>query len=185
MIRQSQAGAGPALIRPMQPQDLAPVLQLTRLIAEAPEWGLEDFRKLVTQNAPAGPPAIPPAIPPAMTRFAWVAELKSHVLGLLVVQCLCFPSDPALSPECELESILVHPASRRLGLGQQLLATAVARCSVEGASVLRLEVRDSNHAAIHLYEKNGFERTGKRPGYYAHPAEDALLMRRVMDDSES
>ena len=30
--------------------------------------------------------------------------------------------------------------------------------------------------AIALYEKNGYVRVGRRPGYYDHPKEDAILM---------
>ena len=40
-----------------------------------------------------------------------------------------------------------------------------------------LEVRASNAAAIQLYESAGFHRAGRRPDYYADPAEDAIVMR--------
>ena len=166
-----QAGVA-AQIRRIEPKDLASTLQLTQLIPEAPSWSLEDFRRLVSSNV-----AIDDL---SLTRIAWVAELGSHVMGLTVVQCLRFPSDPSLAAECELESILVHPGSRRHGLGQRLLGTAITWCSLQRASVLRLEVRESNLAAIRLYENNGFARTGKRPGYYDHPQEAALLMQRML-----
>jgi ribosomal-protein-alanine N-acetyltransferase len=39
-----------------------------------------------------------------------------------------------------------------------------------------LEVRVSNAAAIHLYEKLGFESVGIRPNFYTKPKEDALIM---------
>ena len=39
-----------------------------------------------------------------------------------------------------------------------------------------LEVRVSNSAAIHLYEKIGFTSAGIRPGYYEKPKEDANIM---------
>jgi ribosomal-protein-alanine N-acetyltransferase len=37
-------------------------------------------------------------------------------------------------------------------------------------------VRLSNLPAQALYEKFGFQPSGKRPRYYADPAEDALVM---------
>ena len=43
-----------------------------------------------------------------------------------------------------------------------------------------LEVRESNIAARKLYEKAGFEPTGRRKSYYTDPLEDALLYRRSL-----
>ena len=39
-----------------------------------------------------------------------------------------------------------------------------------------LEVRESNIAAISLYEKNGFKSIGTRKGYYQDNNENALIM---------
>jgi ribosomal-protein-alanine N-acetyltransferase len=159
------------MIRPVEPQDLAPILRLTQLIPEAPAWSTEDFRKLV-----AAPQHLS-ANDSSLSRTAWVAESNARVLGLIVVQSLRISgeSEPAQA-ECELESILVDPAARRLGLGQQLLSTAIAWCVQQHAAILRLEVRRSNQPAICLYEKFSFVRTGIRPRYYSAPEEDALLM---------
>ena len=38
-----------------------------------------------------------------------------------------------------------------------------------------LEVRESNLAAISLYEKHGFERVGLRKNFYEQPRENAVL----------
>ena len=38
-----------------------------------------------------------------------------------------------------------------------------------------LEVRESNVAAIRLYEKFAFRPVGRRSDYYAPPVEDALV----------
>jgi ribosomal-protein-alanine N-acetyltransferase len=40
-----------------------------------------------------------------------------------------------------------------------------------------LEVRRSNVAAQGFYRSVGFVEEGRRPGYYADPIEDAVLMR--------
>jgi ribosomal-protein-alanine N-acetyltransferase len=39
-------------------------------------------------------------------------------------------------------------------------------------------VRKSNQAAIHLYEKLGFEQVGIRKNFYDLPTEDAVIMWR-------
>lgn len=46
----------------------------------------------------------------------------------------------------------------------------------EGLTAYTLEVRVSNEAAIHVYEKLGFVSAGIRPGFYEKPAEDALIL---------
>jgi ribosomal-protein-alanine N-acetyltransferase len=40
-----------------------------------------------------------------------------------------------------------------------------------------LEVRESNTAARTLYERAGFEQSGRRESYYTNPPEDAILYR--------
>jgi len=43
-----------------------------------------------------------------------------------------------------------------------------------------LEVRDSNARARGLYRSRGFEEVGRRRGYYQHPVEDAIVLRRTL-----
>ena len=47
-----------------------------------------------------------------------------------------------------------------------------------GVEAYTLEVRVSNAAAIHVYEKNGFVNEGIRPRFYEKPVEDAMIMWR-------
>jgi ribosomal-protein-alanine N-acetyltransferase len=74
-----------------------------------------------------------------------------------------------------LISIAVRPDSRRKGLGEALLVELEKRLSKERP--LRLEVRQSNVAAIHLYSKRGFTKTGLAEGYYGD-GEDAVIMEK-------
>jgi len=52
--------------------------------------------------------------------------------------------------------VCTHPALRDVGLGQALLAHAVAECQAAGASKLRLTVFKNNERAVHVYTKFGF-----------------------------
>jgi len=74
-----------------------------------------------------------------------------------------------------LISIAVRPDSRRKGLGEALLVELEKRLSNERP--LRLEVRQSNFAAIHLYSKRGFTKTGLAEGYYGD-GENAITMEK-------
>ena len=70
------------------------------------------------------------------------------------------------------------PAARRRGIGGFLLDAMIAELRTEGVLILYLEVRESNEAARSLYESRGFVAVGRRPGYYRHPVEDALVLKR-------
>ena len=84
--------------------------------------------------------------------------------------------------EADIMNIAVAPACRRQGLGRQLLSMLLADLARRGAKTVTLEVRESNALALALYGAFGFEPVGRRPGYYSHPKEDALLLRCTLED---
>jgi ribosomal-protein-alanine N-acetyltransferase len=153
-------------IRPLIEADLPLIRVWMQDAPEAPVWSDADLAGLLT---------IPPA-DQRKVRKAWTAEHgRSAKAGFAVATALCIPGTPA---ECELEVVLVPPETRRQGIGHMLVHTVLAWARDLGASEIRLEVRESNAAALRLYEACGFVIAGRRPGYYADPTEDAVLMRR-------
>jgi len=78
-----------------------------------------------------------------------------------------------IAGDLEIMTIAVHPDYRRQGIGGALLAALLAS---EGHNSAFLEIRESNKAAMRLYQKSGFEIIGRRTAYY-RDGEDALLMR--------
>ena len=83
----------------------------------------------------------------------------------------------AVADEWELENIAVASTARRKGLGSILLKEVLQIVRGEKSHAVFLEVRESNKAARCFYEKFGFEKGGRRPGYYADPKEDAIIYR--------
>lgn len=73
-------------------------------------------------------------------------------------------------------NVCTAPQRRRRGVARALLAELEERSRRLGLAFLTLEARASNAAAIALYEGAGYGRVGTRPGYYQHPAEDAVIM---------
>lgn len=73
-------------------------------------------------------------------------------------------------------NVCTAPQHRRRGVARALLAELEARSRALDLAFLTLEARASNAAAIALYEGAGYGRVGTRPGYYQHPAEDAVIM---------
>ncbi len=74
-----------------------------------------------------------------------------------------------------LLSIAVRPEVRKRGIGRRLLAALQEALNKE--KPLRLEVRRSNVAAIELYSREGFRKSGVLERYYSD-GEDAVLMEK-------
>jgi len=81
--------------------------------------------------------------------------------------------------EMEVLTIGVAAQARRRGLACALMAAAIAAGREAGATDVFLEVAADNAAAIGLYERLRFMRSGVRKGYYRRGAEasvDAVAM---------
>lgn len=100
--------------------------------------------------------------------FFWVATDENDILGYAVVG--------KLGTEAELYNIAVDNAHRGKGIGNALMEHLTREVSECGIEAVFLEVRETNAAAISLYEKHGFKAVGRRKNYYREPTEDAILM---------
>lgn len=99
-----------------------------------------------------------------------VAELEGKIAGY----CGCYQS----LEEAEITNIAVKAELRGQGIGKMLLMELMRLGKERGAFAYTLEVRVSNQAAIHLYEKLGFVSFGVRKNFYERPKEDAMIMWR-------
>ena len=78
--------------------------------------------------------------------------------------------------EGQITNIATHPDARRIGLGEKVTRALTEYGEKNGITLFSLEVRESNLAAIALYEKLGFERSGIRKNFYKLPTENAVVM---------
>ena len=78
----------------------------------------------------------------------------------------------------DMMNVAVHPEFRRRGIARDLVNALVDALKEKGIKSLTLEVRQSNEAAIALYEQLGFLQVGLRPNYYRNPKENALILRK-------
>jgi len=141
-------------IRPMTISDLDHVLAIAETAVTAPRWPRESYQE---------------AIGPGSRRIALVAEQDGLVAGFAVMSIL--------PPQAELESIAVASRWLRHGVATALLQDMMEAARWGEATELLLEVRASNRAAAELYARAGFLEVGRRPGYYADPVEDAVILR--------
>lgn len=84
--------------------------------------------------------------------------------------------------EAHMLNLCIDPALHRRGLGRSLLDHMLDLAVRHRATILFLEVRPSNDAALALYAHAGFNEVGVRRNYY--PArvarEDAIIMARQL-----
>lgn len=145
-------------IRPLREPDLPRVMEIERACFSTP-WKEVTFRGLVKRS----------------DSDLLVAETED---GELVGYAAAW----TVIDQSELGNVAVVPDARGAGIGGALVDAVVERIRARGAVECYLEVRASNDAAQSLYRQRGFIVVGRRPRYYSHPTEDALVMRlRVTD----
>ncbi len=101
--------------------------------------------------------------------------LKVGVLSGKIIGYICVRT---ILDETQILNLAVLPLFRRRGIGTMLLRDVLKELSMSQLDKkhLTLEVRESNRAAIELYEKFNFKLKGKRIGYYSKPPENAVIM---------
>ena len=143
------------MIRRLREADLPQVVAIEEASFAAP-WSEKTFRNLLRR--------------PDACLFSAVDD--ERVLG--------YAAAWFVGREGELGDIAVAPGERRRGVGRSWWRRSLAEARMRGVRQIFLEVREGNRSAQGLYHALGFETVGRRPRYYASPAEDALIMRRVL-----
>ncbi len=135
------------------------VLAATMILGEAPEaanWPEESYQEVLTW----------PGV------VALVSEVDEKVTGLILGR--------RVADEAEILNLAVLPPARRRGEGGALLKAALEEFRSRGVTRVFLEVRESNMTAITFYAKHGFEKAGRRGGYYRNPDEAAIVMAKKL-----
>jgi ribosomal-protein-alanine N-acetyltransferase len=104
------------------------------------------------------------------TGWCLAAERGETLVGYLV----CSRYDTVW----HIMNVAVDPDQRRRGVATALLEGLIERLNDKRAR-FTLEVRESNVAAIALYERYGFRAAGRRRRYYQDNGEDAVIMWRT------
>jgi tRNA threonylcarbamoyladenosine biosynthesis protein TsaB len=149
--------AGGVQIRRMMAADLDRVLAIAENLPQAPHWPQSAYLH-----------AINPESTPRRIALVAAGPQPGSILGFAIANFL--------PPQAELETIAVAPEKQRLGLGERIFQALAAELKAAGVGELLLEVHASNRPAQAFYRALGFVKTGLRPGYYADPIEDAVLM---------
>lgn len=148
------------MIRLMNASDVAVVAEIENLVQSHP-WTKKQFEDSVN------------------TYQVTVIEQQGQVVGFCILQ-------PVLD-EANLLLMAVHPSQQGKGMGYQLLEASLAMLKNDPVQVF-LEVRESNIAAIKLYEKSDFHQIDMRKNYYPKAdgsQEHAIIMVKACSDDFS
>ena len=140
-------------IRDMQLSDISDVLAIERISFTTP-WDIRSFEYELGYK----------------DTILKVAVLNNQIIGYVCVRTILDVT--------HILNLAVLPEFRRRGIGSMLLRDALNELKQlkPDINLITLEVRESNTAAIELYEKFGFKVMGKRISYYDKPHENAIIM---------
>ncbi|WP_392389964.1 MULTISPECIES: ribosomal protein S18-alanine N-acetyltransferase [Acinetobacter] len=141
----------------MRDSDLESVAAIERLIQTHP-WNKQQFQESLASYQ------------------CTVYEQANQVVGFCILQ-------PVLD-EANLLLMAIHPSQQGKGLGYKLLDQSIQQLKNNPIQIF-LEVRESNTAAIRLYEKTGFHQIDVRKNYYPNPdgsREHAVIMVKTCTD---
>ena len=138
-------------IRPMDVDTVARVAALEQICFARP-WSLRALEEELRN--------------PMAVYFTALSERE--VVGYVGMHCIL--------GEGYITNLAVSPAHRRRGVARALLGALLDSAHRQKLTLLTLEVRASNAAAIALYSERGFVSAGLRKSYYDAPREDAVIM---------
>lgn len=145
------------MIRLMQAADLNTVSEIENLVQSHP-WTQHQFQEAIESYQ------------------STVLDIQGEVVAFCILQ-------PVLD-EANLLLMAVHPQHQGQGFGYQLLAESIQLLKNNPIQIF-LEVRESNQAAIALYEKSDFHQIDLRKNYYPNKdgsREHAIIMVKTCAD---
>lgn len=108
--------------------------------------------------------------------------LVAKVDGKVVGGCGIAPFNGSLQT-CELKKLFLLPASRGLGLGQQLTKLCLDYATKKGFKQCYLDTLKNMHAAIALYERMGFKHLQAPLAGSEHGGCDVWMLKQLNSDS--
>lgn len=145
------------MIRLMQQTDLNAVSEIENIVQSHP-WTKQQFQESI------------------LSYQSTVLETQGQVVGFCILQ-------PVLD-EANLLLMAIHPSQQGKGLGFKLLDQSIQLLKNKPVQIF-LEVRESNTAAIALYEKSDFHQIDLRKNYYPNKngtREHAIIMVKTCSD---
>ncbi|MGA9068795.1 MAG: N-acetyltransferase [Terracidiphilus sp.] len=146
--------------RTYQPEDFAQLYALEELCFDPPHrFSRRYMRSLVSRDHSA----------------TWIALEEQRLTGFAIVVW----AQRKAGITAYIQTIEVAPNGRGTGVGRELLRRLEASASAAGAVLIWLHVEAKNAAAIHLYERQGYQCQGRQENYYPE-GRAALLYTKLL-----
>ena len=137
----------------MQKSDIDEVFGVEKLIYPNHHWSKESFYNELANN---------------LASYFCIRNEENFFAGFIGIW--------KIIDEAHITNLCIHPDFRKKQLAQALIIQIVDECYKNMVKYITLEVRESNAAAISLYEKFLFETIGVRKHYYQDNNENAIIM---------
>lgn len=142
-------------IEPLSLSNLADAIELEKMSFNS-YWGEKELKEELSNKS-------------AKFYVAYIDKKAVAYVGLYVVL-----------DEADIARVAVHKDYRKMGIGKILLNSVFEMQN--GLNFVFLDVRQSNVPAIKLYESLNFENIGVRKNYYSNPTENAVLMKKTINE---
>lgn len=106
--------------------------------------------------------------------ICFVSRVKGEIVGFIIGKTYRNKK----SANGHILTIDVSLAHRRKGVGLKLLQRIEKAFKDESVKICYLEVREDNIAALNLYQKFGYKRTGRLKNYYGNA--HGILLEKVL-----
>jgi ribosomal-protein-alanine N-acetyltransferase len=144
------------ILRPMIIEDLGQVVEIEKASMPSP-WSKELFEEELKRER---------------ARY-FVGEIDGQVAGYMGYW--------EAPEEAHIINLAIAPRFRQKGFGFQMMEYCLRFAYNKGARLATLEVRESNEAALKLYEKMNFRTVAIRKKYYSDNQENAIVMLRELE----
>jgi len=138
-------------VRSLTAEDIDTVLKLDLELFDE-QWSKEGWQREVSGNGIA---------------YYYVLEKAGQFLG--------YGGYWLVFDEVQVTRLGIIRSQQGKGYGDFLVKALLAKAREQQAQVVTLEVRENNYPALKIYTKNGFQKAGIRPKYYANK-DNAILM---------
>lgn len=105
----------------------------------------------------------------------WVAEIDNIITGC----CGIYPTEGLPEDHTELVKFYLSQKARGKGIGKELMEYSIRSAIEFGYKKLYLESLFQFSKAVHIYEKQGFQKLGSPLGYSGHSTCDIWMIKEL------